>query len=1475
MDLLKTEYKIEVWQDIWNGQYWTEKKVATIGANDMEFDGKAYNPELKLNISGDVKFSFEIPTNYFDPITGQYEKNYLLDYLFNEAKIKLYCPQYSTFENDGVTPINNGWYDFIVKEVNENREDIISFSYTCYYLPIVELSRTGQNLVFSLDLENGTGTIDEVEEKILDGTDWTVGVLNADLTEAVEETLFKVVVPAATNISLTGIQTMVGKADDIVVGAGAELYVCYSQITDSSSKIQVIYIPDGEDSFILYNGNVISNKKVYFETTRSTWQSIFLASNYEATKYRGYKIVNSYKILWNNEVGYYVTLFNRPGDEKTYYKYSTTEKKINNVTFNGTTNIVSSLNHGYQNGDLVSFSVINKTTGISIYTNYYVISATTNSFKLSLTPGGAEIDLIEDGSGELVKEIELIVFDHYFYYGKGNRVDFLDNEEDAILISELNPIHQLDSEKIRTLEASDSNRFNLTQQVAELFEVWARYDIYHNIDGSIKIINDKPVKKVVFVDEIGKNNWAGFSYGINMTGLKRNIVSSNIATKMFVPGIENNNLENGTCSIAYVKENISGQEWLINLDYYVQIGLIDNQELIYDLYDIGSSSGLGFLSKLGVYNGNNYPLLIETLTSEKSRIEESWAVAEDAYNASKTVLEELVKAYNNGNCSSATKVRYDTNYNTYKNKNNSDFAILNNLIDADANISIALEDAKTAQADQLIQKNDLEKAFYTKYSRYIQEGTWTGDNYTNDSAYYYDAMNVLLESSRPNIEYTINVIDLSVLEEYEDFNFQIGDITYIEDIEYFGYREADSHGNIIPYREKVIISEINAKLDNPRENKVIVRNYANQFDELFQRITATIQSYSLNENVYEKANNFTANGQLTFEALQSSLINNSLILAQSNNEDVIIDSNGISLTDLSDNTGQYRVKIVSGGLFVSMDGGQTWSTGITGRGINTNLLLAGQIDAAQINIIDGTYPCFTWDSDGLTAFSYNPNLLNNNDVAFQDSGDLVIKTLHGYINGNTIIFSEINTTTGIIVDTLYYIINATENNFQLSTTLNGTPIKLTLDGTGYIKTIDYNSYVRFDKEGLHGIKADVEMFSVGWNGFALRTTDGAITITTDEDIQVFNEDGTEIIQMGRIEGTGTELDPYIYGISIKDKTGTDTFKVQDNGDAMFAGTVNVKDLFINGQHALTGNGKISSEFLNVGSVVADTANVLNAWISTLYAEVVNTNFSDYITGTDVNGTIIGNSSLVRNYIYVEDQTLQMISQTLTLTPVDFTIAINGVDNQVYYGNVRGDNAYTFYCIINPLNLATDWTAGKGFETNRIILGQDSNYYYASSDYPSEGYANWASALDSGNLLVTTLEQHKVKVKTVIKSDIKSTYSFELDPSGSGTYIPVINLGIGSGTADNGKGKIYKGISGLYLEYRHSSTGELRQVLLNDDGIYLTPYELESLDFYNNGFSAEYSGDSISYTWTLDGEGKITTLTHDGVTIPVTWHTGDI
>jgi hypothetical protein len=73
------------------------------------------------------------------------------------------------------------------------------------------------------------------------------------------------------------------------------------------------------------------------------------------------------------------------------------------VTFQDTGDTVTLNSHGLQNGNVVSFTSITSTTGISINTTYYVVSATTNTFQVASSAGGSALPLTTNGSGTMVR----------------------------------------------------------------------------------------------------------------------------------------------------------------------------------------------------------------------------------------------------------------------------------------------------------------------------------------------------------------------------------------------------------------------------------------------------------------------------------------------------------------------------------------------------------------------------------------------------------------------------------------------------------------------------------------------------------------------------------------------------------------------------------------------------------------------------------------------------------------------------------------------------------------------------------------------------------------------------------------------------------------------------------------------------------------------------------------------------------------
>ena len=70
---------------------------------------------------------------------------------------------------------------------------------------------------------------------------------------------------------------------------------------------------------------------------------------------------------------------------------------------------------------------------------------------------------------------------------------------------------------------------------------------------------------------------------------------------------------------------------------------------------------------------------------------------------------------------------------------------------------------------------------------------------------------------------------------------------------------------------------------------------------------------------------------------------------------------------------------------------------------------------------------------------------------FTDTGDLVNETAHGLSDGDEVSFATITTTTGIIINKIYYVVNATADTFQVALTSGGSAIALTNNGSGTLR----------------------------------------------------------------------------------------------------------------------------------------------------------------------------------------------------------------------------------------------------------------------------------------------------------------------------------------------------------------------------------------------------------------------------------------
>jgi hypothetical protein len=194
----------------------------------------------------------------------------------------------------------------------------------------------------------------------------------------------------------------------------------------------------------------------------------------------------------------------------------------------------------------------------------------------------------------------------------------------------------------------------------------------------------------------------------------------------------------------------------------------------------------------------------------------------------------------------------------------------------------------------------------------------------------------------PQVTYTFNVVSLEALN--DGFVFDLGDKTFIEDEEYFGY---DENGD--PYREEVVITEISYSLDEFDKDSISIKNYKNQFQDLFQTITASVQTVNYTSGAWDKAAAFTeSTDQEKSKFLQGALSHVDTVLTNAGEQSVVWDKTGITITDKTKPNQQIRM--IAGGIFLrdENDDGLNWKVGITSEGINAKLITAGQINTGMI-----------------------------------------------------------------------------------------------------------------------------------------------------------------------------------------------------------------------------------------------------------------------------------------------------------------------------------------------------------------------------------------------------------------------------------------------------------------------------------------------------------------------------------------------
>lgn len=1283
----KQPYELSVWRDIFvsdNTQladsYYTDEKVAVIGSDSMDSPLKAYDVTLKGLTNGDCTLTFSMLYDYEKD--GERVSNPLFELLKNEIKLKLRRgEEYGFIDVDGSINFSlleeedteNRWRDFVIKTIDKDSNTHVA-NIVAKEIFVNELGKNGWSVTLNTELENNYGTVEELAEKVLDGSDWKVEKGYSPI-ERVKEPLFEYQIPedGASIAAVAMRKGDNGSNEKINISANEYIYFFYDDAEFSEPEesgkdgqwgikakdsIQILYfgrrIDDEINPVAVDDGRVVIDDDYLFN-----YKIASAAVDVKVTGYSGYRIQDRTRTVYESTLDKYVEVYTNGSEE--YFSYTETEYHVSPLVQNYLTNSTNfTSNAGWKNlnkeqedpvltlypepeirdgkvfwedsknslilkagqtyvnsgpanagfkvidgekyivrfsGDwlndsleasfgTISFSIkdrdneeyfssINKEVGFVsreddtdyIYCQLDITKSSNSkqSLVLTVSAAGANFYLydIQLFVYQLDEETNNLIFPgdaptstiedkRYFYKIENGKAVYYDG-------SNFEPLHEDGYHSVRFFETQESNYFNNIQSLAELFEVWVSFHIKHKKNGQIWLENGKPVKTVKFsqYSPNSAENHAGFKYGINLKGIKRTVDSNSIASKVIVKPNNQEYATDGMCTIARAPSNQTGETEIINFDYYINQGLISYGQVINDLYGTGATD-LRYFAKLKNLNKqiNEEATYVNAYSNTVSELEGQY----DLYNAEilayDNEISELTSYLNNLNVNDEKRIQYANeiarleilrsvalqNRNAIEKKENG--TVTGTLSKYQNLIDITEERIKKLQEE----KEDLKLKFYTKYSRFIQEGTWTDESYVDDELYYLDAVKISNTSAYPQVSYTINVLSVEDVDGYEAYKFNVGDRTYIEDVEFFGYVTKEFNGVSVktPYRMEVIVSECNQNLDDASKTTITIKNYKNQFEELFQKITATTQSLQYQVGEYARAAGvITPTGEIKASTLEQSFQNNSLILSSSDNQSVIWDT-GTGIEVIDNRSTNNRVRIVGGGVFISSDGGVTWSNAISGNGINTKYLIAGQIDASKINIVNGSVPYFRWDTNGITAFKVDGTIGNetydtNKYVRFNQYGIYAVGAGGtGSSNGESIEGSDLDAKIAEKT-TLAEKLKVIEENASFALTWKG--LSLVASGGDYSKwqavKLDANQGLRllngeytFTQEVLDNLSEPFKKYGTGSGtyykaeeefpilaigqfpdinnepvyGLRLRNRDGYVTLATDNRGELWVQD---------------------------------------------------------------------------------------------------------------------------------------------------------------------------------------------------------------------------------------------------------------------------------------------------------------------------------------------------------------------------------
>ena len=141
--------------------------------------------------------------------------------------------------------------------------------------------------------------------------------------------------------------------------------------------------------------------------------------------------------------------------------------------------------------------------------------------------------------------------------------------------SDLKPLAKEEyKEKWRPITVENSNIYNITQDLAEKFGVFCRYEYLH--DENYHIIG----RKIIFYNNFIQEGESAFSltYPYSSSKVSRTLDSTDLTTKLYVLDVDNQSILGGKNTIMNAEANGTHEDYLLNFEYLYQIGAINQEQ---------------------------------------------------------------------------------------------------------------------------------------------------------------------------------------------------------------------------------------------------------------------------------------------------------------------------------------------------------------------------------------------------------------------------------------------------------------------------------------------------------------------------------------------------------------------------------------------------------------------------------------------------------------------------------------------------------------------------------------------------------------------------------------------------------------------------------------------------------------------------------------------------------------------------------